>query len=115
MIHHVTRHIPAACLDRCVEFYGLIGFRKVQTPAGIAGRAVWLEHRGTQIHLLLDERATPEPGHVGVLLDDYPGTVESLTARGVAVEPRQEHWGSPRAYVHDPAGNLVELIAFAPG
>ncbi len=115
MIHHVARHIPPSQLDRCVDFYGLLGFHQVPAPAGIAGRAVWLEHGGTQIHLLLDERATPDPGHIAVLLDDYPGTVESLAATGTAVEPRQEHWGSPRAYVRDPAGNLVELIAFAPG
>ena len=114
MIHHAARPIRPALLEQCVEFYGRLGFRQVAVPSGVADRAVWLQHDGTQIHLLLDEHAEPERGHVAVVLDDYPGTVESLAAAGTEVEARQEHWGSPRAYVRDPAGNLVELMAFAP-
>jgi hypothetical protein len=52
---------------------------------------------------------------VGVVVDRYPETVEALSAAGHEVEPRTAHWGSPRAYVRDPAGYLVELMAWAPG
>src|SRR5438270_9575184 len=99
MIHHDTRHTRPSDIERCVEFYGLLGFSQVQPPPGIAGRAVWLQHRGTQIHLMLDEEATPERGHVAVLLDDYAPTVAALRAAGIEVQPRAEHWGSPRSYV----------------
>jgi hypothetical protein len=43
-----------------------------------------------------------------------------LTSRAVwlddghEVEPRRQHWGSPRSYVRDPARNLVELMAWPP-
>jgi hypothetical protein len=52
---------------------------------------------------------------VGVVVDRYPETVEALSAAGHEVEPRTAHWGSPRAYVRDPAGYLVELMAWAHG
>lgn len=115
MIQHVTRQIPPSELDRCVEFYGLLGFQQVPVPAGIAGRALWLERRGTQLHLMPVAGAEPVTGHVGLVLDAYAGTLARLEAAGHEVEPRREHWGSPRCYVRDPAGNLVELMAWAPG
>jgi catechol 2,3-dioxygenase-like lactoylglutathione lyase family enzyme len=49
-----------------------------------------------------------------VVVDDYDATLTALRAAGHDVEPRAEHWGSPRSYVRDPAGNLVELMAFPP-
>jgi len=114
MIHHLTREIHAVQLDRCVRFYGLLGFAQVPAPPGIAGRAVWLEHRGTQIHLMPTEDAGPQSGHVGVVLDRYDEIVTQLRDEGFEVEPRREHWGAPRSYVRDPAGNLVELMAWPP-
>jgi len=115
MIHHVTREIPPAALDRCLSFYGLLGFQEVQPPPGIAGRAVWLERQGTQVHLMPTPDASPQTGHVGVVVDGYEAAVERLTREGYEVEPRRRHWGAARAYVRDPAGNLVELMASPPG
>jgi hypothetical protein len=64
---------------------------------------------------MLRDDATPQRGHVGIVVDDYTGTIERLRGEGYRVEPRREHWGSPRSYVRDPAGNLVELMAEPPG
>jgi catechol 2,3-dioxygenase-like lactoylglutathione lyase family enzyme len=115
MIQHVTRQIRPSQLDRCVQFYEMLGFEQVPVPAGIAGRALWLERRRTQIHLMPTEDAVPSSGHVGIVVESYADTVDRLRDAGHEVEPRREHWGSPRAYVRDPAGNLVELMAWAPG
>ena len=49
------------------------------------------------------------------MVADYAATVEGLEAAGHRVEPRRAHWGSPRSYVRDPAGYLVELMAWPPG
>ncbi len=85
---------------------------------------MWLEHRGTQVHLMPEPRLAPagsEPvqeapaGHVALVVDDYEATVAALRGAGHRVQPRREHWGAPRAYVHDPAGHTVELMAWAPG
>jgi catechol 2,3-dioxygenase-like lactoylglutathione lyase family enzyme len=115
MIHHVTRKIPREQLEPCQRFYELLGFMRVTPPAGIAGRAVWLERGATQIHLMPADQAEPEAGHVGLLAEDYGATIKQLRAAGHAVEPRRRHWGAPRSYVRDPAGNLVELMAWRPG
>ncbi len=116
MIHHATREIPPAELERSIEFYGMLGFVSVPVPPGIGSRAVWLEHAGTQIHLMPVEDARPASGHVAVIVEgNYDQTVDILRRAGYEVEPRREHWGSPRAYVRDPAGNLVELMAWPPG
>ncbi len=100
-------------------------------PTGIAGRAEWLEEGitdrgasagghplpagGPQVHLLFGDDTRPEAGHLALVCAEYDATVERLRAAGHEVEPRREHWGSPRAYVRDPAGNLVELMAWPPG
>jgi catechol 2,3-dioxygenase-like lactoylglutathione lyase family enzyme len=115
MIQHVTRQIQPSKLDECVRFYGLLGFVRIPVPASLADRVVWLEHSETQIHLMTSDDSTPEQGHVGIVVETYDRTVDRLRREGHEVQPRRAHWGAPRSYVHDPAGNLVELMAWAPG
>jgi catechol 2,3-dioxygenase-like lactoylglutathione lyase family enzyme len=114
VIHHVTHQIPPSKLEACVRFYALLGFVGTPKPPGIARHAAWLSHSGTQIHLVPTPGAEAERGHVGVLVEDFSATVAALRSAGHGVEPRREHWGSPRAYVEDPAGNTVELMASPP-
>jgi catechol 2,3-dioxygenase-like lactoylglutathione lyase family enzyme len=119
MIQHVTREIRPSELEPCSAFYRQLGFEPVAAPAGIAGRAVWLEHAGAQIHLMFVDEAIAAArrpsGHIGIVVPEYAGTVAKLEAAGHQVEPRRAHWGSPRSYVRDPAGYLVELMAWPPG
>jgi catechol 2,3-dioxygenase-like lactoylglutathione lyase family enzyme len=115
MIHHVTREIGPAQLERCRRFYEILGFRNVPVPTGIAGRALWLERAGSQVHLMPRDDAQVQSGHVGIVVERYAETIDELQREGYEIDPRAEHWGSPRAYVRDPGGNLVELMAFPPG
>jgi catechol 2,3-dioxygenase-like lactoylglutathione lyase family enzyme len=119
MIHHITREIPPSQLPACVSFYALLGFQAVPAPPGIAARAVWLERSQegvrTQVHLMPAEGAEPASGHFGVVCPDYERTCQELRQAGHEPEPRAQHWGSPRAYVRDPFGNLVEIMAWPPG
>src|SRR5205085_7505886 len=43
MIQHVTREIPPPKLEASIAFYGLLGFERVTEPAGLKGRAIWLQ------------------------------------------------------------------------
>jgi catechol 2,3-dioxygenase-like lactoylglutathione lyase family enzyme len=70
---------------------------------------------GQQIHLMFGDDPSPEAGHLALVCPDYDATVDALRAAGHDVEPRREHWGSPRAFVRDPSGDLVELMAWPPG
>jgi catechol 2,3-dioxygenase-like lactoylglutathione lyase family enzyme len=115
MIQHVTFEVSRERWDACAAFYALLGFERVQPPPSLAGRAAWLQSGPTQVHLMdVDEPVVLPRGHVAVVVDDYDATLAALRDAGHDVQPRAEYWGSPRAYVHDPAGNLVELMAFAP-
>jgi catechol 2,3-dioxygenase-like lactoylglutathione lyase family enzyme len=115
VIQHVAVEVPPGRIAACVGFYALLGFAEVEPPETLRERAAWVERRGTQIHLLrVDGPGVRTAGHVAVVVEEWEGTLERLRAAGHPPEPRSEHWGSPRAYVRDPAGNLVELMAFPP-
>jgi len=115
MLQHATLEIRREQLDACVSFYALVGFERVEPPDSLADRAAWLQRGTTQIHLLwADDPVSLPRGHVAVVVEDYQATCRSLAAAGHEPEARREHWGSPRAVVRDPAGNLVELMAFPP-
>ena len=123
MIHHVTRAVRRSALRDCVSFYEILGFRQVEVPPGVAGRAIWLESgaadRHSQVHLMPVQDAEqrqpePETGHFALVAAEYDAMLDRLRDAGVEVDRRREHWGAPRCYVHDPAGNLVELMAWPP-
>jgi catechol 2,3-dioxygenase-like lactoylglutathione lyase family enzyme len=115
VLQHVSIETRRADVDACVRFFGLIGFRLVDPPPALRERAAWLEREGTQVHLLLtDDPLVPPRGHHAVVVDDYDAALTRLRDAGFDPEPRARHWGAPRAYVRDPAGHLVELMAAPP-
>ena len=115
MIHHASLEVRRELAGPCAAFWALLGFREVEPPAALRERALWLEHEGTQIHLMyVDEPVTPREGHVAVIVDDYERTLAALREAGRDPEPRTEHWGSPRAFVRAPSGHRVEVMQFPP-
>jgi catechol 2,3-dioxygenase-like lactoylglutathione lyase family enzyme len=116
LIQHVSFEVKPGQLDACIEFYELLGFQRVPAPEELAGFVTWLERHGDQFHLLqLPETSHMNAGHAAVLLgDDYEATQTRLRDAGHQVDDHSEHWGSPRSFARDPAGNLVELLEFAP-
>jgi catechol 2,3-dioxygenase-like lactoylglutathione lyase family enzyme len=116
LIHHVSFEVRPDQLDACIEFYELLGFRRVTAPRGLADHVAWLERGGDHVHLLqLPEPSHMNLGHAAVPLDDdYEATQTRLRDAGHQVDDHEEYWGSPRSFVRDPAGNRVELMKFAP-
>jgi catechol 2,3-dioxygenase-like lactoylglutathione lyase family enzyme len=126
MIHHITLELRVADVRPCIAFYEALEFHEVTPPAALAGTTVWLQRSTApvQIHLL-HEAATddagaqsgpqPRTGHFALVCPDYDETLSRLRAAGHVVDPHREYWGSPRSFVRDPVGNLVELMAWPPG
>lgn len=115
MLQHVTIEVRRADVEECLRFYALLGFERVEPPESLAGRAVWVEREGTQVHLMpVDDPAVPPQGHHAVLVADYEAALAALRSAGFEPEPRQEHWGSPRSFVLNPAGHRVEVMAGSP-
>jgi hypothetical protein len=115
MLQHVTLEVPSGEVGRSVEFWELVGFERVEAPAGLAETFVWMERGGMQVHLERnDSPVVPPRGHAAVVVEDFDATVERLRDAGFEVTPGREHWGSPRAKATAPGGHLVELMAAPP-
>jgi catechol 2,3-dioxygenase-like lactoylglutathione lyase family enzyme len=116
VLHHVTHELLAAQLEPCIAFYEGLGFTRAPTPEGIGDRAIWLQSGPTQIHLMpqTEPSAPARAGHIAIVVEQYESTLQRLRASGLEVEPRREHWGAPRSFVRDPAGHLVEMMAWPP-
>lgn len=116
-LHHVTVTVPyEAMLASVEEFYltlgGVATGRPAKLMADTAGR--WIVYGETQVHLILGKPVS-EPAHFALELgEDYDRVRVSLTDQGATVREARDLWGSPRCFVHDPAGNLVELFEFGP-
>jgi catechol 2,3-dioxygenase-like lactoylglutathione lyase family enzyme len=115
MLQHVALETRPDDVEAVVAFWALLGFERVEAPPSLRGRAIWLQHRGTQVHLLLtDEPVVPPGGHAAFVVDDYDATVAALRAAGHRAEPRAEHWGVPRTVASDPSGHRVEVMSAPP-
>ena len=115
MIQHVSLEVRREDVPACVDFYRLLGFEPAEPPPSLADRAAWVQRGPTQVHLMyVDDPVALPDGHIAVVIEPYEDVLGALRRAGHEPEPRTEHWGSPRAYVRDPARNLVELMAFPP-
>jgi hypothetical protein len=116
VLQHVTLEVAPSEIERSVELWELLGFRQVEPPAALAETFVWMERKGTQIHLERnDSPVVPPHGHAAVIVADFAQTVERLHEAGFEVTRGHEHWGAPRAKAVAPGGHLVELMAAPPG
>jgi catechol 2,3-dioxygenase-like lactoylglutathione lyase family enzyme len=115
MLQHVSLETRREDVGPALAFWSILGFDAVEPPPGLRGRAAWTQRGGSQIHLLLtDDPVIPPAGHAAVVVDDYDATLARLRAAGHPVEPREQHWGAPRAFTTDPAGHRVEVMAASP-
>ena len=115
MLQHVTLEVAPEDIERSVEFWSLLGFRRVEPPPALAETFVWVERNGTQIHLERNESpVVPPHGHAAVVVADFEPSVERLRGAGFETTVGSEHWGSPRAKAVAPGGHRLELMAFPP-
>jgi catechol 2,3-dioxygenase-like lactoylglutathione lyase family enzyme len=114
-LQHVSLEVPADRLADCVAFWQLLGFEPVQLPEQFSGQVAWVHRGGTSIHLIVTEKPiVPATGHAAVVLDPYEAGLDRLRTAGFEPEARTEYWGAARAYVRDPAGHTVEVMAAPP-
>jgi catechol 2,3-dioxygenase-like lactoylglutathione lyase family enzyme len=114
MLHHVGIEVAPAEIERTVELWQLLGFELVEPPASLS-EFTWLEHEGTQVHLMpTDSPTVPPRGHTAIVVANFERTFTALTERGFETERGREHWGVPRARVIGPSGHRVELMAAPP-
>lgn len=115
MLQHVSLEIRPGDVEAMLDFWELLGFRRVEVPETLRGVTSWVERDGTQIHLLYSEAPTvPPSGHAAVVVSDFDQALERLAASGREVHERRRHWGARRAFATAPGGHRVELMEAPP-
>jgi catechol 2,3-dioxygenase-like lactoylglutathione lyase family enzyme len=115
VLHHVSLEIAPDDVERSVEFFGVLGFKRIEAPDSIAPFVTWLEAGTTQVHFIhTPEPATPLLGHPAVVAADFDSAVSGLRDAGFQVEKADELWGERRSFAVMPGGQRVEVMAAPP-
>jgi catechol 2,3-dioxygenase-like lactoylglutathione lyase family enzyme len=108
---------PQGCEEQARAFYGdLLGLPEVEKPAALAARGgCWFACGHQQLHVGVGDPFSPATkAHPALAVRDA-GALEALVARLAAAgcETRREVDlpGIARAFVDDPFGNRIELVA----
>ncbi len=106
-IHHIAINVDN--VEDAVDFYSrYFSLRQVTKPNDKAG--AWLQaNDGRQIHLR--QATVPEDNgqHLALLVDDIEETYKILTDAGITVTSPKPIGSSLQSFLHDPAGNRIEI------
>jgi catechol 2,3-dioxygenase-like lactoylglutathione lyase family enzyme len=113
-INHVSVH--ALDLSESTDFYvELFGMEPIPTP-DFGFPVQWLRLGSQQLHLFVRDGASAPPyHHLGINVEDFHALLRKLRARQLAdgrafaASLNELPDGAVQLYLHDPAGNLVEV------
>ena len=114
-LHHVNVTVAAEVERAAKEFYGVVlGLEEVPKPKGTRPSGAWYQIGPNQLHLSVerDESGPLRSGHVCFTVADLKATEQRFREAGVEIipDPRPME-GTPRFYVRDPGGNMLEIAA----
>jgi len=116
-IDHVQVAAPPGCETEARAFYGdLLGLPELDKPAALAGRGgCWFACGQQQLHVGVSEPFAPATkAHPAFQLRDtdaLTALIARLEAAGCPTRSDVDLPGSARAFVDDPFGNRIELVA----
>jgi glyoxylase I family protein len=107
-VHHVSINVGdvEAATSFYVERLGLTP-RGDRPDFGFGG--AWLDAGGQQVHLIEAPLPTDQGQHFALQVADLDATVAELRSAGLEVSDVSPVGTGRQAFLHDPAGNLVEL------
>lgn len=107
-VHHVSINVDD--VDAAVAFYvEQLGLgRRTDRPDFRFGGA-WLDAGGQQVHLIEGALPGDRGQHFALRVADLDATIAELRAAGLEVSDASPVGTGRQAFLHDPAGNLVEL------
>ncbi|MGK2950741.1 MAG: VOC family protein [Acidimicrobiales bacterium] len=107
-VHHVSLNVPdvAAALTFYIDVLGLEA--RADRPAFGFGGA-WLDVGDQQVHLIEAQAPHDWGQHVALRVDDLDAAVGELRRKGIEVSDPSPVGASRQAFLHDPAGNRIEL------
>ncbi len=108
-VHHVSLNVHDTAA--CGRFYEqVLGLERIPRPEfPFAG--LWFRAGAQEIHLIeVAAHQAPKGQHFAFRVHDLDGAIAALRGRGAQVSNPSEIPGVGRqAFLHDPAGNLIEL------
>jgi catechol 2,3-dioxygenase-like lactoylglutathione lyase family enzyme len=113
-LDHVQLAMPPGREAEAEQFYsGLLGLERLPKPEPQASRGgCWFSHGPVALHLGVEEEFRPaRKAHPALVVRDLPALEAALRAAGVEVRPNPDRPPGIGAYVDDPFGNRIELIA----
>ncbi len=111
---HVQLAMPPGREDDARAFYvGVCGMTELPKPAELAKRGgAWFASGELQLHLGVEPGFRPSAkAHPALRCADLDALVARLRAGGYEVRDDADVPGTRRAFVNDPFGNRIELIA----
>ena len=112
-LHHVNVTAPAKLEAAAKHFYGVvIGLKQIPKPAASRQSGAWYEIGETQLHLSVDDEARRQlsSGHICFAVSDLSEAEQKFREAGAEIIPDpRPNPNSPRFYVRDPGGNLLEI------
>lgn len=113
-IDHVQIAIPIGGEERARPFYrDLLGLTEVPKPADMVGRGgAWFQAGNVHVHLGVEKdfRAN-DKAHVAFRVADPLGLADAARAAGFNVKDDNTLPGHIRAFLYDPFGNRIEVLA----
>jgi catechol 2,3-dioxygenase-like lactoylglutathione lyase family enzyme len=113
-LDHVQLAMPAGREADAEAFYaGLLGLVRLPKPEPQASRGgCWFGDGPVALHLGVEEDFRPaRKAHPALVVRDLPALEVVLREAGVEVRPNPDAPPGAGAYVDDPFGNRIELIA----
>ena len=113
-LDHVQLAMPPGREAEAEAFYsGLLGLGRVPKPEPLAARGgCWFVRGPVALHLGVEEGFRPaRKAHPALVVRDLAALEAVLAAAGVPVRPNPDREPGRGAYVDDPFGNRIELVA----
>lgn len=110
-VHHVT--LVVSDLSKAVHFYEkFLGLEPISRP-NYDFDGQWYHCGNIEIHLLVaEEHPRPSRRHIAFEIEDFDKIVARLDSERVHIASGpgiRTHDGTRFVFVHDPAGNLIEI------
>lgn len=107
-VHHVSLNV--ADVTAAKAFYvDTLGCTERDDRPDFGFGGAWLDIGGQQIHLIEAPAPDDRGQHVALQVEDLAGCVGELRGAGIDISDPSPVGTGLQAFLHDPAGNLVEL------
>src|SRR5688572_27224544 len=112
-LHHVNVTVPAELEAAAKHFYAsVLGLKQIPKPGTSRQSGAWYAIGENQLHLSVENEARGQlsSGHICFAISDLTEAERRFRDAGVEIIPDpRPNPNSPRFYVRDPGGNLLEI------